>query len=49
MDGNFARKGLSSIFFFLSLFLFLFFLLSSSNLAIKVAMTDEVEHVQTVQ
>ena len=46
MDGIFARKGLIP-FSFLSLSLS--FLMSSSNFAAKVVMTDEVEHVQIVQ
>ena len=41
MDGIFARKGLISISFLSFSFSFL---LSSSNLATKVVMTDEVEH-----
>lgn len=48
MDGIFARKGLIP-FSFLSLFLSFSFLMSSSNFATKVVMTDEVEHVQIVQ
>ena len=48
MDGIFARKGLIP-FSFLSLSLSLSFLMSSSNFAAKVVMTDEVEHVQIVQ
>ena len=50
MDGIFARKGLIPFSFLsLSLSLSLSFLMSSSNFAAKVVMTDEVEHVQIVQ